>query len=85
MNPDPRTKPDDRSEQPVCIEAIDADMVANRIGALTEFVSRVGPVVGERRDGTCRADDDVSPSVVIARDDALIQAYEAIGRLSAGC
>ena len=85
MNPDPRTKPDDRSGQPECTEVIDADVVANRIGALTEFVSRVGPVVGERRDGTCRADDDVSPSVVIARDDALIQAYEAIGRLSAGC
>jgi hypothetical protein len=60
---------------------------AERIKALTEFVARLAPAIGERRDGhgTHLADDDARPAVVVARDDALVTAFEAIERLARGC
>lgn len=58
------------------------DPVAEQIEALTEFVSSFAPAIGERSDGTYPMEDEESRLVVEARDHALIEAFQAIGRLA---
>jgi hypothetical protein len=71
-----RTKATGKTDAP-------ADPLPDRMRALTDFLARFASGVGEYRDGTHRADDDnTNPAVIVARDDAMLAAFEAIERLS---
>lgn len=53
-----------------------------RLRALTDFVSRFAPAVGEAKQPNRGADTEMPPDVVHARNAALRQAFEAINILS---
>lgn len=58
-----------------------SEPIHERLKALNDFVGRFVPAIGERREGPNLADDDATPAVLIARDDALVAALEAVERL----
>jgi hypothetical protein len=61
------------------------DAPTERLKALSDFLGRFAPAVGERRDGcgTHLADDDrPNRAVIVARDDAMVACFEAVERIA---